>query len=1713
MVRRVVFILLLLGVIGFNQRSASAQIVNVYVEPGWSTYTVGTPVTFVVDFCSDAGSFTIGPDVLWGGAPVDGISWSYPSPFCSNYPDSRRATGTVTVLPGATELFAYAYSVDVYGEGRVDYIGVQPPPPPGVTPDAEPATISPVTGAQQRFDILNVATLEETGTTAQTYTLSVGCTGAATACSVNPTTIEVPNGSTGSVTATFSISGALGASGVVTVTATGDGGSDPGTLNVTVGPSGPLVDRSKCVTIATGGGAAFECGDLRLVHLLPGVRTLNKARAPALLYNSQQARPYPIVQVDVTAPSPLPQTIRGIVRIGGVIRGQRDMPGSSWVAAGLVRRFGIAFPLDTVTGLYDYQLELQRVDGGSPVTFQMLNGQLPIVNRKASAFGPGWSLAGWERLVFTGLPATPQVMWVGGDGSVRRYDRVGAVGVDTAYLATPLDRPDTLLHKSNGEWVRLERGGLKVTFNSSGVHRFTTTRVGQVTEFVDSSGVLKQILLPPSAAGLTYTFAYSGSPLRLQSVTVPDSAVGANRVTLLEWVTDTLRITDPGTPAWVLRYETGGTNRIVYARNPRSAVTLFDYDEGSRLAKTRLGVPFADSIKHTFCAAEVRGLATCSPVLVLPESAYTIYDGPRLPTDSSDVTHLWIDRFGQVTQMRDAYQNITTLNRTDPRWPAAVTRVQYANGRKVGATYDRRGNIASSTDSSTMLPVHTSFYTWDQRWDEITESKLPTGEVTRFGYDVTNGNRLWQEDGRGSSSRVNFTYYSGALAGLPQLVTVPGGAKDSLGYDAAGNLSLTRTPMSDTTFYVNDRLGRTRVTKSKVATTYRHDSTYYDVRGRPIRVVAYGPSLNGQSSRRLIVQNFFSQDGLLDSLTRSQSPDINPAVGVMTIRWRYDLAGRTVAEIAPDDRTSSGQPRVDSTRYDAASNAVERRTRRGHSITQVYDRMNRLKQRTVPSVTYPYRSQGIATMTVQNYTPIPYPWYTNDANGNLTVTNDGNDGLTISGDVSTFTYDAMGNMLTADNGDAKIKRTYFLDGMMQTDTIRLRTYAGNDFTQHVYGIQYAYDWSRRITYVYHPYQLRLATGGAGDQYAYDSLTGFLRQVTDLRGNVFSFDYNLRSEQVRVTMPGWISDTLIYDNAGRLIQDKIRNWSSSPHKHPDSLFRNTYFQYADPTRVSSATNLWGLRDTINAAYTGFGQLYQMTYRLPAYSNYGNTALLYSLERFVQDAFGNTYQNVDSTNLGRTSGFNTSYSSGSSYFDPPAGEPPAGRLRLKADVNRADQFSYDSAGNMVFSSTFPTPNVATYQEDRASFYSANGELRATEWRKVLRNPSVDPQSWVWWQRLEEFRYDALGRRVLSRARRKCYKTGLAEDCRYGTIARTVWNGSRELYEIRMPGGDTVSASAMENDTTPVNRPACWATSSPSCSQYFVQNMQYGRVAYTSAQVIDQPLSITRFNYEDQPWTMPYLKWAPFTIVPHWNWRGQADYGTFGDGGYRHCTTPQATRCVKIEWQVKAFAFTQAAAAADLEVGWFGSVRDLREDGANGMRYLRNRYLDPATGRFTQEDPIGLAGGLNLYGFAGGDPVNFDDPFGLCPWCVGALIGLGTYVVVDVLILGHDFDLGHAALETGAGALSGGLSALGKKAITEGVTIGLSATERAVAHLAVEAAPATIHGGVAVAVASSGHHSKPAPTPVPNSFAPDATRTSPASRSGGGGGTLDALFGQRQ
>ncbi len=60
------------------------------------------------------------------------------------------------------------------------------------------------------------------------------------------------------------------------------------------------------------------------------------------------------------------------------------------------------------------------------------------------------------------------------------------------------------------------------------------------------------------------------------------------------------------------------------------------------------------------------------------------------------------------------------------------------------------------------------------------------------------------------------------------------------------------------------------------------------------------------------------------------------------------------------------------------------------------------------------------------------------------------------------------------------------------------------------------------------------------------------------------------------------------------------------------------------------------------------------------------------------------------------------------------------------------------------------------------------------------------------------------------------------------------------------------------------------------------------------------------------------------------------------------------------------------------WRHSEKTHVKCGATHLRCAASILIAVTTGHFTQEDPIGLAGGMNLYRFAGGDPVNFSDPF---------------------------------------------------------------------------------------------------------------------------------------
>ncbi len=57
--------------------------------------------------------------------------------------------------------------------------------------------------------------------------------------------------------------------------------------------------------------------------------------------------------------------------------------------------------------------------------------------------------------------------------------------------------------------------------------------------------------------------------------------------------------------------------------------------------------------------------------------------------------------------------------------------------------------------------------------------------------------------------------------------------------------------------------------------------------------------------------------------------------------------------------------------------------------------------------------------------------------------------------------------------------------------------------------------------------------------------------------------------------------------------------------------------------------------------------------------------------------------------------------------------------------------------------------------------------------------------------------------------------------------------------------------------------------------------------------------------------------------------------------------------------------------------------QEDEETGLHYNRHRYYDPGSGRFVSKDPIGLAGGINVYQYVL-NPIVWIDPLGLSAAC---------------------------------------------------------------------------------------------------------------------------------
>jgi RHS repeat-associated protein len=683
------------------------------------------------------------------------------------------------------------------------------------------------------------------------------------------------------------------------------------------------------------------------------------------------------------------------------------------------------------------------------------------------------------------------------------------------------------------------------------------------------------------------------------------------------------------------------------------------------------------------------------------------------------------------------------------------------------------------------------------------------------------------------------------------------------------------------------------------------------------------------SGQTLVVEQDYDAEGNLLSVVRRDGGDLNIASG-----WTYDGAGRKLTE------NTSGIPNV--YKYDAAGNLRFHTTPRLVTIEQTFDALNRL----TPGQSFPQT------------TCHPGAWSpTSDCfNATNTFPKFGTS-VAIPTDVAVFDYDDDGNVIRADNRDAQIRRTYYGGGALNTDTLKARRYTDDGYTgDDLYAeskttLTYRYDLSGRRKSLTTSSVLGGACGSCVQQYAYTPGLGALETVTAPDGQTFTYRYDRVGQPYRFESPGNVT-TWQYDGDGRV---RSRSQTAAGLSHQETF---SYDARGKSTLVS-AQRSGTAPITVRNAYDALGALV-----MTSTANIGAI----ELEEWTVDALANvlTYtRNRHSVATTVLQSNTIDQSSGRLERTEPLPPPHLADGQRQSE----SQQDYDNSGNVRWTASRQSVTQGGVPHDigatvyTMSWYGGDEKLRVYQRSSVDTAPGLASA-------FEEYRYDALGRRVLMSSRP--FPACNAVPCLH-VVDYYVWDGDQLLLERRR--GTNASGAVVHP------------------SPYT------GTVLYVHGLELDQPLALIKDD----------------VIQPQRDWRGHYDGGLTlsGQAFVQGVTWPGGN--------LSAYLLERVPAQS---LGWQGSLIQGKKD-PSGLIYMRNRYYDPASGRFTQQDPIGLAGGLNLYGFANGDPVNFSDPFGLCANPLAGGLGGLQCAIEDVM----------NGIKAGPGVLAG----MAKVALTNPIASG--------------------------------------------------------------------------
>ena len=850
----------------------------------------------------------------------------------------------------------------------------------------------------------------------------------------------------------------------------------------------------------------------------------------------------------------------------------------------------------------------------------------------------------------------------------------------------------------------------------------------------------------------------------------------------------------------------------------------------------------------------------------------------------------------------------------------------------------------------------------------------PNGLTSTSTYAAATGNLLTSRVGTNASRTINYAYDSNKQL---RRVTVPTGGADSIYYDGdLGNVRRTVSPRGVPVWSYKDLLGRDTLVVTTVDTIIGTNGKeiwqqfVYDSAGRVKESSSTGPSMpytllhpaddtvDAPAAEVVTSRTTYDAEGRALTIHTFSTPNpvvVQDTVPVLVetecedhctgVPWgtvgsfdvrSYDWMGRPLSQ-----RLGSGPASVT---YDPAGNVTSEVMRNGNALSSTYDAANRLLRKIVPTVTYGAQDcNGLEYGTLNGLPPtgqclMKFPYYPTSGTS-----------LVIPADTAHFVFNAAGMMIRADNGSAMVLRSYYTNGALATERQSIRSYATPSFATNEYTQTYKYDLGgRRIRH-------GLPFSNDSVTYSYSPETGALSDVRHGNDRArFFLDLAGREDSLEVLQGSTIGviEKRTYDLDGQLTRLRRRRLEASAYVN---LLDNTvtYDARGKVRRVEvSSGSLDVGQQTIRTHYSGLGTVVASTKE-------GQSAT-WETEEFRASATGTTYwsrtaKGSQPTRHAQRVRFGSKGQVTSKEALSPGTEP-----------YYEDDFvnGYDLAGNMTRSSgTFQYqygqgPTEARYYTATRLYHAADNRLIVSE--RYYATEAGRSGAW------EEYRYDALGRRVLSRTRRGLDDAwvGLCGGTCHEWIERTIWDGDNALYEARVNATDASSSGAMDMLSS--------------------TGVAWGLVGYVHAGGYDRPI----FTMDGR--------------VPSYNWRGLPESSVWTNGAKADCSLGGPNCGITVAWPsentiyMKPSPFVTGGGTAPQ---WIGSVL-ADGQGSTGMLYRRNRYYDPANGQFTQQDPIGIAGGANVYGFANGDPVNYQDPFGLCPidkplcsWIKATLVLAGT------------------------------------------------------------------------------------------------------------------------